>query len=99
MQEKGTFTSRSKTDWVFQQDMPRIHAAAMKLLREHCPHALPWPCNSPDLNLIENVWGFVQYHLNHDEEWHGLESFKQAVVRAWEGVTSDIHCMQASSTT
>jgi hypothetical protein len=97
MQGRGIFSSKSITDWVFQQDMPRIHVAAVQLLRDVCPHVLPWPCNSPEFNLIENVWSLVQYHLNHDEEWHDLESFKQAVVRAWEGVTLDTQYLQTPS--
>ena len=56
------FSSRFIRDWVFQQDMPRIHVAVVKLLKEICPHVLPWPCNSPDFSLVDNVWSLVQCH-------------------------------------
>jgi hypothetical protein len=45
MRAQGIFSSRIVKDWVFQQDMPRIHVAAVKLLKAFCPHVLPWPCN------------------------------------------------------
>ena len=67
----------------------------MKLLKQLCPHLLPWPCNSPDFNLIENVGSLVQCHLNQDEERHDLESFKEAIVRIWESVTSDTQYLQS----
>jgi hypothetical protein len=43
------------------------------------------------LSRIEHVSSRVQYHVNHDEEWHDLESFKQAIGRVWESVTSDTY--------
>jgi hypothetical protein len=59
------------TSWVFQQDNDPAHRAAWyticKYKRRHNTriHLLPkWPPHSPDLNLIENVWGAVQSILD-----------------------------------
>jgi hypothetical protein len=76
-------------DWAFQQDNPNIHMTAIPLLEEACPRLLPWPHVSPDLSLIENVWSMVEYQLWRDYTWHDLQSFKEALVLAWQSVTSD----------
>jgi hypothetical protein len=36
-----------------------------------------------------NVWSMVEHHLWRDFTWHDLESFKEALVLAWQSVTSD----------
>jgi hypothetical protein len=82
MHAQGIFSSRFIRDWVFQQKMSRVPVADVKLLKAFWPHVLPWPCNLPDFNLVENLWSVVQYRVNHEEEWHQLESFREASVRS-----------------
>ena len=63
-------------------------------LQHMCPHVLPWPCNS-----LDQAWMRVCDRAHHDsnpnEEWHDLESFKEAIVRVWDSVTSDTQYMQS----
>lgn len=63
------FKAYGVTSWVFQQDNDPTHgkpsATAVKTWNGSCKgsavNILPnWPPNSPDLNLIENVWAYVQ---------------------------------------
>ncbi len=36
-----------------------------------------------------NVSSMVEHHLWRDYTWHDLQSFKEALVLAWQSVTSD----------
>ena len=62
-------------DFVFQHDLAPAHCSykTAKYLKEKRIDILEWPCNSPDLNIIEFVWqkmktGVQQVHLKTLEE-------------------------------
>jgi hypothetical protein len=52
-------------DIIFQQDTCRIHTArrVTTWLRNHNINVIDWPSRSPDLNPIENMWGFLVQNL------------------------------------
>ena len=55
--------------WLLIQDNSKVHTSKMmkswlqKKLKKHLPR-VTFPPNSPDLNVIENLWTYVQDKLN-----------------------------------
>lgn len=55
-------------DYWFQQDGARPHAAkeTQQFCHRHFPHYIKqeeWPANSPDLNVLDNIWGIMDNHI------------------------------------
>ena len=77
--------------FVFQQDGARPHTA--KTTREFLakravllPQEVHWPANSPDLNVIENLWAIIKHEVNYTVITDGDSLFKEAA-RVWDSVS------------
>lgn len=44
-----------------------------------------WPAHSPDLNIIENVWGIMAQRLTN-RVFQTEEAFRKAFAKAWDRV-------------
>ena len=77
-------------DFTFQQDLAPAHSArsTMRWLEDHGIEVLPWPANSPDLNLIENSWGLVKRRMSKERP-STQEELKGAIRRVWNSVTPE----------
>ncbi len=57
-------------DFIFQQDLAPAHTAkrTKSWLNDHGVGVLDWPENSPDLNLINNLWGIVKRKMRNRDQ-------------------------------
>lgn len=72
--------------WILQQDNAPIHTAreVKSWLAQQTIELLPWPACSPDLNIIENVWGWLARKVYEDGKQYDNENdLMGAINGAW----------------
>ncbi len=71
-------------DFIFQQDLAPAHTAksTKSWLNNHGVGVLDWPANSPDLNLIENLWGIVKRKMRNKRP-KNADELKATVKETW----------------
>lgn len=72
--------------WVFQQDNASIHTAAAtkRWFSANRVRVLPWPARSPDLNPVENIWGYLVRKVYPDGRcYDSVADLKRAVEKSW----------------
>ena len=72
---------------IFQQDGPPCHTA--KYTRDYCIEEemtdMSWPPKSPDMNPVENAWGYlVQKLYAESRQSDTIEDLKEAVFFEWD---------------
>lgn len=75
---------------LFQQDNASIHTSRFtRQWMDDCDiDLLPWPAKSPDLNVIENVWGWLVLEVyENNRQFETVSDLKEAIAHAWEKIT------------
>ena len=79
-------------NWTFQQDNASIHRSqyTKKWLKDKNVDFIAWPSRSPDLNIIENVWGLLARKVfPSGKQYQDLETLAAAVGKAWLEIDED----------
>jgi hypothetical protein len=82
VRQSRDFWGMDEATFIFQQDNARVHTArkVMEFFEDENITLLPWPANSPDLNLIEHVWAYMKRRLDRYDEQ------PKTMVELWERV-------------
>lgn len=83
---------RFGTDFIFQQDNASIHTASETndFFLEQSINKMHWPAKSPDLNPIENIWGYLTRKVYADgKQYSTKEELKEAILREWKRLSKD----------
>uniref|UniRef100_A0A915EHQ0 Peptidase M12B domain-containing protein n=1 Tax=Ditylenchus dipsaci TaxID=166011 RepID=A0A915EHQ0_9BILA len=73
-----------------KQDNASIHVSkeTKKWLNDQKIALLDWPACSPDLNIMENLWGILVRRIYHSNRQFGnVEELEAAIMEAWQQIS------------
>ncbi|GFW47875.1 transposable element Tcb1 transposase [Trichonephila clavipes] len=79
--------------WIFQDDNAPCHRAKVlqKWLKDHTVNRMNWPGQSPDLNLIENLWFKIGYEISKKKTFKHKRELIEALIFSFNHiVTKDL---------
>jgi hypothetical protein len=79
--------------YIFQQDGASSHRSASTLafFNRQNVQLLDWPAYSPDMNIIENLWGFMARAVYPDgKQYRDVASLETSCRDAWNDITQEM---------
>ena len=75
--------------WIFQEDNSPCYVSlhSNHLKQENKVNTLPWPAQSPDINIIENVWEVLKHRVQRwTNEIRNASDLERVVQDIWSGL-------------
>lgn len=75
--------------FIFQHDNAKVHTARLvsSWFEEHNIEVLKWPARSPDLNIIESVWGRLARKVyENSRQFSNVNELKKAIIDSWQQI-------------
>lgn len=82
-------TAHPEKEFIFQQDNAAIHVSrsTKTWFEEHGVSVMEWPARSPDLNVMENMWGLlVRQVYAENRQYNSVGELKVAILTAWRDI-------------
>lgn len=80
------------SEMIFQQDNATAHKAktTLKWFQDHSIEHIDWPAKSPDLNIIENVWGILSNRIYKENRVYSTnQDLSKAIEREWTNISQN----------
>lgn len=92
-QKRKISTKLARRSFIFQQDNASIHTAKVVkawFQREHI-QVLDWPALSPDLNIMENAWGWLARKVYEGgRQYDSINELISAIHRTWDAMPMNV---------
>lgn len=79
----------SRKKLVYQQDNASVHISksTQNWFLSKKINVMKWPACSPDLNPMENLWGFIVRHIyQNNRQFQSVSELKTAIFEAWRNI-------------
>lgn len=80
-------------EWILQHDYAPIHTAreVTRWVEQENVAVLNWCSMSPDLNIIENLWGWLTRKLYEGgKQYQNISQLEEEIKRAWREIPRNL---------